>query len=70
MQADAASAAAHSFAMQREMMKISFRAQIKNCHPALQQDKGEVQTLRDLPVPEDCRVPDVEGSICALAAPK
>lgn len=34
LQADTASAAAHSFATQWEMMKRSFRAQVKNCLPA------------------------------------
>lgn len=70
LQADTVSAAAHSFAMQWEMIKRSFRAQIKNCHLALQQDKGEVLTLRDLPVLEDGRVPEVQGSICTLAVPR
>lgn len=36
LQADTASA--HSFAMQWEMMERSFKAQIKNCHLALQLD--------------------------------
>lgn len=39
---------------------------VRNCHLVLQQDKGNLWTLKGLWVFEDCGLPAVEVSICSL----